>query len=74
MPDRIHGQRLAETVRLQDEEPGLYAASRLPGLQAAHPGIRFERVDGFNHYTVVMSAAGGRRVAGVIREELADGS
>lgn len=56
---------------LQDEEPGLYSAERLRALLARHPGIVHERVDGFNHYTIVMSDAGARRVADVIEQELA---
>ena len=57
---------------LQDEEPGLYSAERIPALLAKHPGIVHERVDGFNHYTIVMSDAGGRHIAEVIVQELAE--
>ena len=56
---------------LQDEEPGLYSAERIPALLARHPGMVHDRVEGFNHYTIVMSDAGARRVAEVIEEELA---
>ncbi|HET8927082.1 MAG TPA: alpha/beta hydrolase [Microbacterium sp.] len=58
---------------LQDEEPGLYSAERIPALLAQHPAIAHERMDGFNHYTIVMSDAGARRIASVIDEELAAG-
>ena len=57
---------------LQDEEPGLYSDQRVPELLSRHPEIVHERVDGFNHYTIVMSDAGARRVAEVIEQELAE--
>ena len=41
-------------------------------LLAAHPQIVHERWDGFNHYTVVMSDAGGRRMAERLRVEPLD--
>ena len=56
---------------LQDEEPGLYSAERLPALLKRHPDIAHDRVAGLNHYTIVMSDAGAHRVAQVIEEELA---
>lgn len=55
---------------LQNEDPGLYAESYLPGVLAAHPGIPHERWPGLNHYTVVLSSAGAHRLAGVVREQL----
>lgn len=56
---------------LQDEEPGLYAPGRLPGILAAHPTLVHERWDGFNHYTVVLSEGGAQRLAGVVQQQLA---
>lgn len=56
---------------LQDQVPGLYPPTHLEALLAAHPQIVHERWDGFNHYTVVMSDAGGRRMAERLRVELA---
>lgn len=55
---------------LQDEEPGLYAAENLPGLLAANPRIVHERWPEFNHYTVVLSAPGAARLAGLVQREL----
>ena len=52
---------------LRDEAPGLYAASRLPGLFAQYPSVTHERWDEFNHYTIVMTPAGAARVAGLVR-------
>ncbi|MFT4221153.1 MAG: alpha/beta hydrolase [Microbacterium sp.] len=76
VPDALaglrHPARLVTVPRgLQDETPGLYAPEHLERVLA--PGIRHERVDGFNHYTVVMSDAGGRRVAELVRDELTAG-
>lgn len=61
------------TVRrgLQDEEPGLYAPAHLERVLVAHPGVRHERVEGVNHYTIVMSPSGADTVARVALEELA---
>ncbi|GAA1962014.1 hypothetical protein GCM10009816_24830 [Microbacterium aquimaris] len=56
---------------LQNEEPGLYPPAHLDTVLAAHPDIEHRRVDGFNHYTVVMSDAGADVVAGILRAELA---
>ena len=68
-----HPVRFVSVPRgLQDEPPGLYAADRLPGLLAEYPSVTAERWDGFNHYTVVMSHAGARRVAPLIRAALGD--
>lgn len=66
-----HPVRLVSVPRgLQDEPPGLYSAERLPGLLAAYPAVTHERLDGFNHYTVVMSYAGGRAIAERVAAEL----
>lgn len=67
-----HPARLLTVPRgLQDEPPGLYAPEHLERVLAASPGVAHERVDGFNHYTVVMSEGGADAVAAVVREELA---
>lgn len=55
---------------LQDEVPGLYPPTHLATVRDAHPGVAHEEWDGFNHYTVVMSDAGGRRIAEHLRGEL----
>jgi hypothetical protein len=55
---------------LQDEPPGLYAPEHLQRELAKHPEIVHERVEGFNHYTIVMSPGGADVVAGVVRAEL----
>ena len=56
---------------LQNEEPGLYPDEHLTRLLAEHPQIAHERWNGFNHYTVVLSAAGAERLARVVADELA---
>lgn len=67
-----HPARLVTVPRgLQDEPPGLYAPAHLERLLATYPGVDHERVDGFNHYTIVMSPGGGDVVAAALREELA---
>ncbi|MFK4834484.1 alpha/beta fold hydrolase [Microbacterium sp. ZW T2_14] len=67
-----HPARLLTVPRgLQNEPPGLYAPAHLDRLLAAHPRVAHERVDGFNHYTIVMSPAGADVVAAAAREELA---
>lgn len=68
VPDALAGLRHPTSFvtvprGLQDEQPGLYPDAHLRTLLDAHPEVRHERWDGFNHYTVVMSAEGGRRVA-----------
>ncbi|MEU1970247.1 alpha/beta hydrolase [Microbacterium sp. NPDC019599] len=55
---------------LLDQEPGLYPPAHLERVLAAIPGVRHERVEGFNHYTIVMSAEGADAVASVIEREL----
>jgi pimeloyl-ACP methyl ester carboxylesterase len=67
-----HPTRMITAPRgLQDEEPGLYAPAHLERVLAANPGVRHERLDRFNHYTIVMSPEGADAVAAVVREELA---
>ncbi|WP_098469797.1 alpha/beta fold hydrolase [Serinibacter salmoneus] len=51
---------------LQDEPPGLYPADGLTELLAAYPWLTHERIETRNHYTIVMSPAGARLVAGAI--------
>lgn len=69
-----HPTRMITVPRgLRNEEPGLYAAAHLERVLAANPGVRHERVDGFNHYTIVMSPGGAEAVTAVVREELAAG-
>jgi pimeloyl-ACP methyl ester carboxylesterase len=76
LPDALaalaHPVRMLTVPRgLQDEPPGLYAPAHLARVLAAHPAVAHERIDGFNHYTIVMSGAGADVVAAVVREELA---
>lgn len=77
LPDALaglrHPTRLITVPRgLQDEPPGLYAPEHLARLLAAYQGgVRHERIDGFNHYTIVMSPGGADVVAAAVREELA---
>jgi len=76
LPDALAGLRhpthmLTVPRGLQDEPPGLYAPEHLRRLLGEYPAVRHERVDGFNHYTIVMSPAGAEVVAGVVRDELA---
>jgi pimeloyl-ACP methyl ester carboxylesterase len=67
-----HPTRLITVPRgLQNEPPGLYAPAHLDQLLTAYPGVEHERVDGFNHYTIVMSPAGADVVAAAARDELA---
>lgn len=66
-----HPTRLLTVSRgLVDEPPGLYAPAHLQRLLARWPGIDHERSDAFNHYTVVMSDAGGRCIAVAVSDEL----
>lgn len=67
-----HPTRLITVPRgLRNEPPGLYAPEHLDRLLADYPGVAHERIDGFNHYTIVMSPSGAEVVAAAIREELA---
>ena len=79
LPDALaglqHPARLLTVPRgLQNEPPGLYAPAHLERLLVAYPGVQHERIDGFNHYTIVMSPAGADVVAAAAREELAAAS
>lgn len=66
-----HPTRLLTVPRgLQDEPPGLYAPEHLERLLAEYPGVDHERVEGHNHYTIVMSPGGADVVAAAVREEL----
>lgn len=76
LPDALaalrHPVRMLTVPRgLQDEPPGLYAPEHLERVLGEAPSVAHERVDGFNHYTIVMSPAGAEVVAAVVREELA---
>ncbi|WP_297080999.1 alpha/beta fold hydrolase [uncultured Demequina sp.] len=55
---------------LLNEEPGLYAPDYLERVLADLPAIEHQRIDGFNHYTIVMSPDGGRMVAALAAEEI----
>ena len=75
VPDALAGLRHPTSfVRVprgrQDETPGLYPPAHLATLLSAYPDVAHEHWDGFNHYTVVMSDAGGRRMAERLRAEL----
>ncbi len=66
-----HPVRMLTAPRgLQNEEPGLYAPEHLARVLAASPTVRHERLDRFNHYTIVMSPDGADAVAAVVRQEL----
>ena len=76
LPDALaglqHPTRLITVPRgLQDDPPGLYAPEHLERVLAEYPGVQHERVDGFNHYTIVMSPGGADVVAAAVRDELA---
>ncbi len=66
-----HPTRFVTVPRgLRDETPGLYPTAHRQEVLAAHPDVRHEEWAAFNHYTAVMSDAGGAAVAGAVREEL----
>lgn len=46
--------------------PPLFPAAGVAAAQRAHPGLDVRHVPGANHYTVVMSDAGARAVAGAV--------
>lgn len=48
---------------LQDEPPGLYPSDRVATLLRKLPQIEHVPVEGFNHYTIVMSEAGSSVIA-----------
>lgn len=52
---------------LQNEEPGLYAPEYLAAALTAFPTVAHTRLEGFNHYDIVMSDAGARAVAPFVR-------
>jgi len=55
---------------LLGEEPGLYAPDYLERALDALPAVEHERLDGFNHYTIVMSPDGGCTVAALAEREI----
>ncbi|WP_040156297.1 alpha/beta fold hydrolase [Mobilicoccus massiliensis] len=50
-----------------DDPPGLYAPETVEGLRARFPTVVFEDVEGVNHYTIVLGAAGAEAVARAVR-------
>jgi len=56
---------------LRGEPPGLYAPEYLARILPDHPGVVHERRDGFNHYTILLTAAGAEAVAPYVVRELA---
>lgn len=48
---------------LQGETPGLYPPEHLQMLLAAFPRVEHHHIDGFNHYTIVMSDSGAKAMA-----------
>jgi pimeloyl-ACP methyl ester carboxylesterase len=67
-----HPTRLVTVSRgLQNEPPGLYALEHLATVLTGLRTVVHERLDGLNHYTVVMSRAGAAAVAERVRAELA---
>jgi pimeloyl-ACP methyl ester carboxylesterase len=55
---------------LRDETPGLYPRAHLERMLAARPSVRHVRLDGLNHYTVVLAAEGAAALGAVLRAEL----
>jgi len=51
---------------LQDEPPGLYPSDRVATLLRQLPQIEHVPVEGFNHYTIVMSEAGAQHLAKLV--------
>lgn len=69
-----HPATLVTVTRgLRDEAPGLYAPEYLARILPQHPRIAHERRDGFNHYTIVMSASGAEVVSPYVVREIAAG-
>lgn len=67
-----HPTRLLTVPRgLRNESPGLYAPEHLARMLASYPAVAHERIERFNHYTIVMSPSGADVVAAAVREELA---
>lgn len=56
---------------LQNETPGLYPPDHLAALLAEYPAIEHEYWPQYNHYTVVLSAEGGRQLAALAQQQLA---
>ncbi|MCR2825321.1 hypothetical protein [Microbacterium sp. zg.Y909] len=56
---------------LRDDLPGLYPRVHLQPLLERMPQVRHRRIEGFNHYTIVLSGRGAAAVAGHVREALA---
>lgn len=72
LADLSHPTSLITVPRgLQDEEPGLYSPAHLDDVLRRYPGVDHERLEDFNHYTIVMSEAGGRFIAERLGRELA---
>ncbi len=55
---------------LVNETPGLYAPEYLERALASLPTLTHERIERFNHYTIVLSDAGGALVARVIGAQI----
>lgn len=75
LPDALaglsHPTHLITVPRgLQNEEPGLYSAEHVERVLETLPGIEHDRLDEFNHYTIVMSDAGARVLAPAVEREL----
>ena len=56
---------------LQDQPPGLYTAEAIATARERWPAIRTRFVDGFNHYTIVMTRAGAAEVAQAVTGQTA---
>jgi lipase len=68
-----HPTRLLTVPRgLQDEPPGMYAPAHLERMLATASAVRHERIEGFNHYSIVMSDAGAEVLAAAVHDELAE--
>lgn len=55
---------------LLDQEPGLYPPETVAEVTSGLPHVEAARVDDVNHYTVLFSEAGARRVADVVSAHL----
>lgn len=76
LPDALAGLRhpalfLSTPRGLQNETPGLYAPEHLERMLPQHASVRHERIEGLNHYTIVLSEGGADAVAAALRSELA---
>ena len=64
-----HPVRLLTVDRgLQNEEPGLYSPAYLAQTLAEYPRVAHTRIDGFNHYTIVMTGQGADIVADALSD------